>query len=54
MGHYRPAGLPGLISKSLDPYRNRKFGMENRYMGKIVGKEQVQGRKGGMAELSPA
>lgn len=45
MGCYRPSGLPGVVYKCLDSYRNRKLGMENEYMGKIIGKEQVPGRK---------
>lgn len=51
----RLAGFSGLVSKSPDPYRNRKFGMENKYIGKIVGIEQILGKKSRVkAELSPA
>lgn len=30
-GTLRPAGLPDLVSKSLEPYGNRKFGMETKW-----------------------
>lgn len=37
----RLAGLPGLVSKTPDPYSNRKFVLENKYIGKIVERENT-------------